>query len=232
MKHLRGSVIIAIVTALAMSVAGAALGLSAASTAHTAKARHNSKRGPRGPRGFRGFTGAPGPQGKQGLPGLNGATGHTGATGTTGATGSTGATGATGPGGVNYIDVKAPTGNTTTFTNVFTGDGLSLDLECQNGVNVAVLYAAGPAGSTAAITADDGTSLAFAEKLGPYPIPTNPASGTQVGSGGVAPGHVTFSYSTLAGKVVTGTLSILQGAAYDSVAGDSTCYVTGTILAS
>jgi hypothetical protein len=214
MKHLRGTVAIALASALVMSAAGAALGLSSASpAAHAAKKKH-SNRGPRGPRGPRGFT----------------------AKGATGATGTTGSTGATGAVGISYVSIKAAAPTAAgSFTNVVKTDGLSIDIECQSAPgNQAIIYAGGPADSKAAMTFIDsfGATAPLSnsvQKFAPYTDPANPAgSGTQVAMADAThPATLTFSYSTAAGKVVTGTLSFFYGQPYQT--GTDACYASGSV---
>ncbi|MHB8695281.1 MAG: hypothetical protein ACYDHH_28975 [Solirubrobacteraceae bacterium] len=127
-------------------------------------------------------------------------------------------------------------------TNVFKGDGLSLDYFCAASGTSCQLDAAGPAGNAAEITwqasggAGGGSSGAQAQ-LGPYQSITSTA--IQASPSGVilAPitntnaGMIVFSYATQAGKVVTGTLSLSLGATFDTNSANTTGYVSGTITA-
>jgi len=217
-------------------VAGAAVGLSAAKTTrgHIAK-KHKVKRGPRGPRGPRGKTGPAGKDGTNGTNGTNGAPGPKGATGATGPTGGIGVTGATGATGITYLDTSGPAGATTSFVNVLNNlNGLTMDIECGGGGDQAIVYVAGPADSKSAMTWIDSsgglTVAGSVYKLGPYPTAGNPASGTQVAMANAAnPATLNFSYSTQAGKVVTGTLSFLYGTDVYQTGGTKQCIASGSV---
>jgi hypothetical protein len=134
------------------------------------------------------------------------------------------------------VSVKGTPASPASVTNVVKLDGLSIDITCQSAPgNQAIIYAAGPADKQAALTFIDsfgstGSPLQnFATQLGPYTDATNPAgSGKQVAMADAThPATLTFSYSTAAGKVVTGTLSFFFGQPY--VAGANACYASGSV---
>jgi hypothetical protein len=253
MSQFRRGLVIAVVTALAMSVVGVAVGLSSASPLASAAKKHHSNRGPRGPRGARGPAGAPGLAGVRGATGAAGATGPAGPAGpagTAGAAGSAGPAGATGPAGpstVHFINVKTAVQASPLTTHIATFDGLSLDAVCNDGAlpaGTCNLYAESTSGTADAITWQEFTSIFPAtggsqEQLGQY-VTDTPSGITTAGANGVNMvqadsshvGQITFSYSTQAGQAVTGTLSVMVGAVYDGAAADSTGYITGTIEAS
>ena len=139
-----------LVTAVALFIAGSAIGGSsiagaAGSSASNANgagsddantAVHIRRRGHRGPRGRRGRRGARGATGPAGPAGATGATGATGPQGPVGPPGNTGAGGTGGGGGVVPTEFRGNSGAPVTV--LFNGQGMTVEIDCSS-LNVARL---------------------------------------------------------------------------------------------
>jgi hypothetical protein len=180
--------------------------------------------GTNGTSGTPGSTGGSGATGPAGPAGPAGPNGTSGSPGSAGSTGPAGPQGPPGPSGAQRIDFRAAAG--TGATKIFDFGGLVLTASCDPGPNLSVSASSTVANSELHISGDrilpgGGTTVTPVyldnDHLGPASPPVSFPPGNFQG---------TFSYSTPAGVVVTGTVAAEQTA----FNGQTDCWFGGWAL--